>query len=190
MSSFFHKVFWLVLGVIVGLVVGVWLLPQRKAITTHTTVDTVIYYRPLPTKSTIEVRTISMPRLLFAPADTVRETTVIVKGDSLQHSLQLQVPIERREYRDSTYYAVVSGAVVGDIHPELVSIETYSRNTVQTIEVHPPKVRPYVSGAFGKDALGAGAGVLIKNRYGIGADYNFINGKSSVMLRGTFIINK
>ena len=187
MSSFFHKVFWLVLGIFFGLVVGVWLLPQRKAITTHTTVDTVIYYKPLPTISTIaEVRTISMPRLLFAPADTVHTTTVIVKGDSLQ----LQVPIERREYRDSTYYAVVSGAVVGDIHPELVSFETYAKNTTQIIEYKPPMFRFYVSGALGKDALGAGAGVLIKNRYGIGADYNFINGKSSVMLRGTFMINK
>lgn len=191
MSSFFHKVFWLVLGIFFGLAVGVWLLPQRKAITTHTTVDTVIYYRPLPTKSTIaEVRTISMPRLLFAPADTVRETTVIVKDDNLQHSLQLQVPMERREYRDSTYYAVISGAVVGDIRPELVSFETYAKNTTHIIEYKPPMFRFYVSGAFGKDALGAGAGVLIKNRYGIGADYNFINGKSSVMLRGTFMINK
>ena len=175
------------MGIFFGLVAGVWLLPQRKAITTHTTVDTVIYYRPLPTKSTIaEVRTISIPRLLFAPPDTVRETTVIVKDDSLQ----LQVPIERREYRDSTYYAVVSGAVVGDIRPELVCFETYAKNTTQIIEYKPPMFRFYVTGAFGKDALGAGAGVLIKNRYGIGADYNFINGKSSVMLRGTFIINK
>ena len=100
------------------------------------------------------------------------------------------MPIERREYRDSTYYAVVSGAVVGDIRPTLESIETYAKNTTQIIEYKPPMFRFYLSGAFGKDALGAGAGVLIKNRYGIGADYNFINGKSSVMLRGTFMINK
>ena len=188
MSSFFHKVFWLVLGILFGLAVGVWLLPQRKAITTHTTVDTVIYYRPLPTKSTIaEVRTISMPRLLFAPPDTVRETTVIVKGDSLQHSLQLQVPMERREYRDSNYYAVVSGAVVGDIRPELVSFETYSRNTVQTIEVHPPKVRPYVSGAFGKHSVGAGAGIVICDKHAIGVDYIYAEGKGNIMARYSFI---
>ena len=188
MSSFFHKVFWLVLGFFFGLAVGVWLLPQRKAIATHTTVDTVIYYKPLPTKSTIaEVRTISMPRLLFAPADTVRETIVIVKRDSLQHSLQLKVPIERREYRDSTYYAVVSGAVVGDIRPELVSFETYSRNTVQTIEVHPPKVRPYVSGAFGKHSVGAGAGIVFCNKHAIGVDYIYAEGKGNIMARYSFI---
>ena len=184
MSSFFHKVFWLVLVFFGGFVAGGWLFPQRKAITTHTTVDTVIYYRPLPTKSTIaEVRTISMPRLLFAPADTVHTTTVIVKGENVE----LQVPIERREFRDSTYYAVVSGAVVGDIRPELVSFETYSRNTVQTIEVHPPKVRPYVSGAFGKHSVGAGAGIVICNKHAIGADYIYAEGKGNIMARYSFI---
>ena len=184
------------MGFFFGLAVGVWLLPQRKAIATHTTVDTVIYYRPLPTKSTIaEVRTISMPRLLFAPPDTVRETTVILKGDSLQHnlqhnlqhSLQLKVPIERREYRDSTYYAVVSGAVVGDIHPELVSFETYSRNTVQTKEIHPPKVRPYVSGAFGKHSVGAGAGIVFCNKHAMGVDFIYAEGKGNIMARYSFI---
>lgn len=188
MSSFFHKVFWLVLGFFGGFVAGVWLLPQRKAITTHTTVDTVIYYKPLPTKSTIaEVRTISMPRLLFAPADTVRETTVIVKDDNLQHSLQLQVPMERREYRDSTYYAVVSGAVVGDIRPELVCFETYAKNTTQIIEYKPPMFRFYVSGAFGKQSIGAGVGIVIGNKHAIGADYIYAGGKGNIMARYSFI---
>lgn len=177
----------ILIALVVGLFVGLLLGREHSVVTTHTTVDTVVYYKPLPTAiATTEVRIISMPRLLFAPADTVHTTTVIVKGDSVK----LQVPIERREYRDSSYYAVVSGAVVGDIHPTLESIETYAKNTTQIIEYKPPMFRFYVSGAFGKDALGAGAGVLINNRYGIGADYNFINGKSSVMLRGTFMINK
>ncbi|MBQ5844262.1 MAG: hypothetical protein IIW52_05345 [Alistipes sp.] len=171
----------------VGLFIGVFIGNiQRADMSTRTTVDTVIYYRPMPIKSTMaKVRTIYIPRLLFAPTDTVQTTTVIIKGDSLQ----LQVPIERREYRDSSYYAVVSGAVVGDIHPELVSLETYAKNTMQVLGYKPPMFRFYISGAFGKDALGAGAGVLIKNRYGIGADYNFINGKSCIMARGTFYIN-
>lgn len=184
MSSFFHRFFWLVLGFFVGFVAGGWLFPQRKVITTHTTVDTVVYYRPLPTQSTTtEVRTISLPRLLFAPADTVHTTTVIVKGESVE----LQVPIERREYRDSTYYAVVSGAVVGDIHPTLESIQTYSRNTVQTIELQPPKVRPYISGALGKQSIGAGGGVILFDKHGIGAEYTYAGGKGCLMARYTFI---
>lgn len=190
-SDAMNKVLYTIGVLVIGFFAGLLLGKEHRVVTTHTTVDTVVYYRPIHTASaTTEVRTISLPRLLFAPADTVHTTTVIVKGDSLQHNLQLQVPIERREYRDSTYYAVVSGAVVGDIHPELVSFETYAKNTTQKIEYKPPMFRFYVSGAFGKDALGAGMGVLIKNKYGFGADYNLINGKSSVMLRGTFIINK
>jgi hypothetical protein len=121
--------------------------------------------------------------LLFAPADTVHTTTVIVKGDSLQ----LQVPIERREYRDSSYYAVVSGAVVGDIHPTLEHIETYAKNTVQTTYVHPPKVRPYISGAFGKQSVGAGAGILICNKHAVGVDYTYAGGKGNLMARYSFV---
>ena len=184
MISFFHRVFWLVLGFFGGFVAGSWLFPQRKVVSTHTTVDTVVHYRPMATQSTTtEVRTISLPRLLFAPADTVHTTTVIVKGESVE----LQVPIERREYRDSTYYAVVSGAVVGDIHPTLESIQTYSRNTVQTIELHPPKLRPYVSGAIGKQSIGAGGGVILFDKHGIGAEYTYAGGKGCLMARYTFI---
>ena len=174
----------ILVALVVGLFVGLLLGREHSVVTTHTTVDTVVHYKPLPTATTTtEVRTISMPRLLFAPADTVHTTTVIVKGDSVQ----LQVPIERRQYRDSSYYAVVSGAVVGDIHPTLESIETYSRNTVQTIEIHPPKVRPYVSGAFGKQSVGAGAGIVIGNKHAIGADYIYAGGQSNVMARYSFI---
>lgn len=186
-SDAMNKVLYTIGVLAIGFFAGLLLGKEHRVVTTHTTVDTVVYYRPIHTASaTTEVRTISLPRLLFAPADTVHTTTVIVKGESVE----LQVPVERREYRDSAYYAVVSGAVVGDIHPTLESIETYAKNTTQKIEYKPPMFRFYVSGAFGKDALGAGVGVLIKNKYGFGADYNLINGKSSVMLRGTFIINK
>ena len=124
-----------------------------------------------------------MPRLLFAPADTVHTTTVIVKGESVE----LQVPIERREYRDSTYYAVVSGAVVGDIRPELVSFETYAKNTTQIIEYKPPMFRVFVSGAFGKQSIGAGGGVILFDKHGISAEYTYAGGKGHLMARYTFI---
>lgn len=169
----------LVVGVFVGLILG---RPQQN-ITTTTKVDTVIYYKPLPTTAAVtEVRTLTLPRLLFAPADTVRETTII----ALKDSVQVQVPIERRVYRDSAYYAVISGAVVGDIHPELVSIETYSRREVQVVEVKQPKVRAYVTGALGKESVGGGAGIFIANKHGIGVDYLYA-GKGHIMGRYTFI---
>lgn len=184
MSNFFHRVFRLVIVFLGGLVVGVWLSPRHKTISTHTTVDTTIYYRPMPTTSQIaEVRTFSLPRLLFAPADTVQTTTVIVKGDSVE----LQVPIERREYRDSNYYAVVSGAVVGDIHPTLETIKTYNRNTIQTVQVKPRLIRPYVSGMLGKESAGGGGGLIIANRYGIGVNYMYAAERSHLMGEVTII---
>lgn len=176
--------YYILIALAVGLFAGLLLGKQPQYVTTTTTYDTVVYYKPLPTATTTtEVRTITMPRLLFAPADTVRTTTVIVKGDSLQ----LQVPIERREYRDSSYYAVVSGAVVGDIHPTLESIEIYNRNTVQTIELQPPKVRPYISGALGKQSISAGGGVILFDKHGIGAEYTYAGGKGYLMARYSFI---
>lgn len=183
-SDAMNKVLYTIGVLAIGFFAGLLLGKEHRVVTTHTTVDTVVYYRPIHTASaTTEVRTISLPRLLFAPADTVHTTTVIVKGESVE----LQVPIERREYRDSTYYAVVSGAVVGDIYPTLESIETYAKNTVQTIELHPPKVRPYVSGTFGKQSIGAGGGVILFDKHGIGAEYTYAGGQGSVMARYTFI---
>lgn len=183
-ADFFHRFFRLVLGFFIGLIVGVLLPPRHKAITTTTTIDTVIYYRPMPTTSQIaEVRTISLPRLLFAPADTVQTTTVIVKGDSVE----LQVPIERREYRDSNYYAVVSGAVVGDIHPTLETIKTYNRNTIQTVQITPRLIRPYISGMLGKESAGGGGGLIIANRYGIGVTYMYAAERSHLMGEVTII---
>lgn len=184
MLEVFHRVRF-ILGLIVGFVVGVWLSPQHKAVSIETSVDTVVYYKPIPTAmTTTEVRTISVPRLLFAPADTVHTTTVIVNGETAE----LQVPIERREYRDSTYYAVVSGAVVGDIHPTLEHIQFYSRNTTQTIEIHPPKIRPYVSIMLGKESFGAGAGITWGNN-GFGADYIYLDKQHLWMGRYTRFIS-
>ena len=180
MVKWWHILIALVVGLFAGLLLG----RQPQYVTTTTTYDTVVYYKPLPTATTTQVRTISVPRLLFAPADTVHTTTtIVVKGDSVR----VDVPIERREYRDSTYYAIVSGAVVGDIHPTLESIETYNRNTTQTTYIYPPKVRPYVSGAFGKQSVGAGAGILIANKHAVGVDYTYAGGKGNILARYTFV---
>ena len=184
MSNFFHRVFRLVIVFLVGLVVGVWLSPRHKTISTHTTVDTTIYYRPMPTTTSVaEVRTLSIPRLLFAPADTIRTTTIVEHGDNIQVS----VPIERREYRDSNYYAVVSGAVVGDIHPTLETIKTYNRNTIQTVQAKPKLIRPYISGMLGKESAGGGGGLIIANRYGIGVNYMYAAERSHLMGEVTII---
>lgn len=174
---------YIVISLAVGLFAGLLLGRQPQYVTTTTTYDTVVYYKPLPTATTTSVRTISIPRLLFAPADTVHTTTIVVQGDSVR----VDVPIERNEYRDSTYYAIVSGAVVGDVHPTLEHIETYAKNTTQTTYIYPPKVRPYVSGALGKESIGAGAGILIANKHAVGVDYTYAGGKGNILARYTFV---
>lgn len=179
MLKWWHILIALVVGLFVGLLLG----REPQYVTTTTTYDTVVYYKPMPTATTTEVRTISVPRLLFAPADTIHTTTIVVKGDSVR----VDVPVERNEYRDSTYYAIVSGAVVGNIHPTLEHIETYAKNTTQTTYIYPPKVRPYLSGALGKESIGAGAGILFANKHAVGVDYTYAGGKGNLMARYSFV---
>lgn len=170
--KFFHR-FLLGFSWLLAFVAGALLSPQRKGIFLQQTVtDTVIYYQPLPAKSAItEVRTISIPRLLFAPADTIHTTTIVVQGDSLQ----MQVPIERREYRDSNYYAVISGAVVGDIHPSLEQLDIYTTREVITPKT--PLFRPYLGITAGGGLFGIGGGVTIKQKIDVGGRYYRASGK-------------
>lgn len=119
-------------GVVIGFLVGYALHSPRTIIEQQTRIDTVFYRKPEPLRVDVGHRTVTVPRLLFAPADTVVRTVVVADNSD---SVTLSVPVERREYCDSTYRAVVSGAVVGDIHPSLDFIETYNRTTIQTVQV-------------------------------------------------------
>lgn len=89
-------------------------------------VDTLFFERPQPVStSDIEI-SVAVPRLLFAPADTVDR--LILVGDSVPMTIS-----ERTlEYRDSSYFARVVGPVVGDLGPRLDFIETYSTNITRT----------------------------------------------------------
>ncbi len=115
---------------VLGFLVGYALRSPRTIIEQQTRIDTVFYTKPEPLRVDVEHRSVTVPCLLFAPADTVVQTVVVAENSD---SVTLSVPVERREYCDSTYRAVVSGAVVGDIHPSLDFIETYNRTTVQTV---------------------------------------------------------
>lgn len=124
---------YIIVALLFGFVLGYFLRPSQEVVEVEHHIKTVYYERPTPIAVSTERRIVNVPRLLFAPADTVkvvRTVTVADKGDSVT----LDVAIEHREYRDSTYRAVVSGAVVGDIHPTLDFIETYNRTTTITVE--------------------------------------------------------
>lgn len=124
---------YIIVALLFGFALGWFLRPSQEVVSAEQRIDTVYYAKPTPMVVSTERRIVNVPRLLFAPADTVKVVQAVAiadKGDSVT----LDVAIEHREYRDSTYRAVVSGAVVGDIRPTLDFIETYNRTTTITVE--------------------------------------------------------
>lgn len=102
---------------------------QPVEIRTVTHVDTVFYERPQPVRISYKLTSVTVPRILFAPPDTLVQTVAFGNGCD---SVQIDVPVQTLEYRDSTYYARVSGPVVGSLVPQLDWIETYNRTITQT----------------------------------------------------------
>jgi hypothetical protein len=108
------------------------------------------------------------------------------RGDSVEVSF----PVEQRIYQDSTYRAVVSGAVVGNRRPTLDYIETYNRTTTSEVVLKPKKIRPYIGasvGIFGTWSVGVGGGLLIKDHHAVGAEYERMKNDNLVKLRYNYI---
>ena len=147
---------------VAGLVTGLFgcLLRQQSQVTV-TDIDTVLIEKPVPYKVTrTEFRTLRLPVMLFAPADTVwRERTVV-------DSVEVEVPMERRTYQDSTYRAQVSGPAIGGLHPSLDWVEVYNRTT--TIAKKPSRWGLGVQVGYGMSREGLSPYV------GVGVSYNLI----------------
>lgn len=128
-------------------------------IKTEVRIDTVFYERPKPFAVTDITVSVNVPKLVFARnhvmlhADSgnvasnvasftnqAAETVTICHGlePSIKNylntdSVQIAVMERTLEYRDSTYYARVSGPVIGDLAPRLDWIETYNRTITRTV---------------------------------------------------------
>lgn len=142
--------------------------------------DTIRVFSPSQVSTHTTIRTIKVPQLVFAPNDTIIRERVIVD------SIEMDVPFERREYRDSTLYAVVSGVSIGGIRPTLEYYETYNTTITRIEQKKPPMLSPYASILMGYNALGVGGGIFIKDKHGLGVDYLNINGNSTVLARYSF----
>lgn len=147
-------------------------------IITETKWDTVTIEKPVP-YNVEKVRTEYVS--VHTPADTV----VIERVDSVL----VAVDIERRIYQDDRYRAVVSGAVVGDIHPTLDHIDIYSRNETRIIEHKAPMFRPYIRGSVGKELMGIGGGVSIKDRVDVDVQYMRMGNNNMVVIGANYRFN-
>lgn len=117
------------------------------------------------------------------PADTVVKEVVRVD------SVLVAVDIERRVYQDSTYRAVVSGAVVGDIHPTLESMDIYAKTETRIIEHKAPMFRPYIRGSIGRELMGIGGGVSIKDRVDVDVQYMRMGNNNMVVVGANYRFN-
>lgn len=149
-------------------------------ITTEIKWDTVRVEVPVPYKvETVRKEYVYVP----TPADTVVKEVVRVD------SVLIAVDVERREYKDSMYRAVVSGAVVGDIRPTLESMEVYARNETRVVERSVPMFRPYISASVGSEVVGIGGGVSIKDRVDIDVQYMRMGNKNMVVFGANYRFN-
>lgn len=161
------------LALLAGTLLGYRLQPRQEQVAEKVRVHTVYYAKPMPSRISTERYAITVPRLLFVPSDTVKVVQTVVVADA-GDSVTLDVAIEHREYSDSTYRAVVSGPVVGDVHPTLDFMETYNQTTTIITE---RKQRFALTASAGtiytpkgfRPNLSLGARLYIKPRFSIEA---------------------
>lgn len=146
--------------------------------------DTIRIDRPvLITKDSIRVEYVYVklkPDTVF-----VDREQIIIKTDSVQ----VPVNFERRTYGDDRYRAVVSGAAIGDIHPSLESIDIYSKTETKIVQYNAPTFRPYIRGSVGKEAIGIGGGVSIKDRVDIDVQYMRFRNDNMVVFGANYRFN-
>lgn len=156
-------------------------IPDAKTEIVH---DTTIIDRPvLVTKDSIRVKYVYVklkPDTVF-----VDREHVITKTDSVQ----VPVNFERRTYGDDRYRAVVSGAAIGDMHPSLESIDIYSKTETKIIKYKAPTFRPYIRGSVGKEVIGVGGGVSIKDRVDIDVQYMRFGNDNMVVFGANYRFN-
>lgn len=173
------------LGVLAILLLASFLIGANSVspiITTRILKDTIVVEKPVPYE-TVKFRT----EYVYVPIQNINidEEKDKYKTDSIL----IPATIERRIYQDSLYRAVISGAVVGDIHPTLESIELYSHNKIQVVSPKKPLFRPYFRGSVGKQTIGIGVGAEIKDKISLDVQYVQIGNRSAVVLGANYKFN-
>ena len=165
----------------IGLMIVSFVIGRKSvqpAITTEIRWDTLTIEKPVPYE-------IEKVRTEYVYVPTPSDTVVIERVDSVL----VAVDIERRVYGDDRYRAVVSGAVVGDIHPTLESMDIYAKTETRIIEHKAPTFRPYIRGSVGKELMGIGGGVSIKDRVDVDVQYMRIGNSNMVVVGANYRFN-
>lgn len=174
--------YYLLAIIFIAICIGCFLLGRNSVdmpeIITETKWDTVTIEKPVPYNAE-KVRT----EYVYVP--TPSDTVIIERVDSVL----VAADIERRVYRDSSYRAVVSGAVVGDIHPTLEEMEVYARSETRIIEHKAPTFRPYIRGSMGKELIGIGGGISIKDRVDVDVQYMRMGNNNMVVFGANYRFN-
>lgn len=155
-------------------------------ITTPIERDTASYSKPFPdTVEKIATIYIKVPERETTPKDDVadRVSVEVVERDSSE----VAVDIERKVYEDERYKATISGPRIGEYSPVLESIDIYTETETHVVQRPVKWIRPYVSALAGKDVLGIGGGVMIKERVSLGVKYMRFNNKDVVGAEMNFV---
>lgn len=141
--------------------------------------DTTSYSKPLPdTVEKITTIYIKVPERVTTPKDDVADSVSVEVVE--RDSSEVAVDIERKVYEDERYKATISGPRIGEYSPVLESIDIYTQTETCVVQQPVKWIRPYVSALAGKDVLGIGGGVMIKERVSLGVKYMRFNNKDVV----------
>lgn len=166
---------------IIALCVGCYFIGRNSVpvpkVSTEIKWDTLHVEKPVP-QYVDKVRT----EYVYVPATVDTIVKEVVRVDSVM----VAVDIERRVYGDERYRAVVSGAVIGDVHPSLDEIDIYQKTEIRTIESKPKMLSPYVSICAGDELWGVGGGISVRQKMDIGAKYIRINKKNAWMVEANY----
>lgn len=158
-------------------------IPEAK---TETRIDTVYKEKPVPYKvETVETKYVYLPSKPTPP-----DTVYMDKETAIVDSVKVDIDIERKTYQDSTFKATISGPRIGGYGPNLDDISIYSKTETKIIEKPYPFLVPYISFGGGKDILGIGGGVTIKQRVDIGAKYLRVQDQNMFMIESSIRFNK
>ena len=151
-------------------------------ITTIIERDTASYSKPSPdTVEKITTIYVKVPVQVPAqPQEMTNSTTETTETTETVDSTKVVIDIERKVYEDERYKATISGPRIGEYSPMLESIDIYTQTETRVVQQPVKWIRPYVSAFAGKDVLGIGGGVLIKERVSLGVKYMRFNNKDVV----------